>query len=155
VERSDPSARAHPADPPTRLTGRSAVKLHLTLVLGLALCGTAFSIEVVRALDGNSLSWMYVFEWPLFAGFAVYMWWKLLHDVGPRPSFPDAAGRAAEAAAGAGGATAPGGVGAGGGAGEEAGDGEDADLVAWNRYLQALAESDAAVETAEDRPPDR
>ena len=23
-------------------------------------------------------SWMYVFEWPLFAGFAVYMWWNLL-----------------------------------------------------------------------------
>ena len=66
-----------------------------------------------------------------------------------------AAGENVGVAAGAGGATAPGGVGAGGGAGEEAGDGEDADLVAWNRYLQALAESDAAVETAEDRPPDR
>ena len=88
MERSDPSARAHPADPPTRLTGRSAVKLHLTLVLGLALCGTAFSIEVVRALDGNSLSWMYVFEWPLFAGFAIYMWWNLLqgNDRVPRAS---------------------------------------------------------------------
>jgi hypothetical protein len=44
----------------------------------LALCAGAFSIEVVRALDGNKLSWLYVFEWPLFGGFGIYMWWNLL-----------------------------------------------------------------------------
>jgi hypothetical protein len=26
------------------------------------------------------LSWAYVFEWPFFAGYAVYMWRKLLRD---------------------------------------------------------------------------
>jgi hypothetical protein len=36
-------------------------------------------IELSRALGGHSFSWIYVFEWPLFAGFAVYMWWNLLH----------------------------------------------------------------------------
>lgn len=36
--------------------------------------------QVHRALSGNTLSWAYAFEWPFFAGYAVYMWWKLLHD---------------------------------------------------------------------------
>jgi hypothetical protein len=33
-----------------------------------------------RALGGNGLSWAYTFEWPLFAGYAVYIWWQLIHD---------------------------------------------------------------------------
>jgi hypothetical protein len=74
-ESSDPVQ----ATPATRLTGHDAVKLHLTLAGGLALCIAAFYFELLRALGGNSLSWAYVFEWPLFAVFAVYMWWKTLH----------------------------------------------------------------------------
>jgi hypothetical protein len=66
-------------DPPGRLRGADAFRLHLTLVLGLALCISAFIFEVFRALGGNTLSWAYVFEWPIFAGFAIYMWWNLLH----------------------------------------------------------------------------
>jgi DNA-binding transcriptional regulator of glucitol operon len=27
-----------------------------------------------RASDGNTLSWGYTFEWPVFAGFVVFMW---------------------------------------------------------------------------------
>jgi hypothetical protein len=72
-----------PSDPVrsgTRLTGSEAVKLHLTLVAALALCIAAFLFEVRRALGGNELSWAYVFEWPLFAVFAVYMWWTTLHQ---------------------------------------------------------------------------
>jgi hypothetical protein len=61
------------------MTGAAAVKTHLTLLVGLALCGLAFWFELGRALRGNSLSWAYVFEWPLLGLFAVYMWWKLLH----------------------------------------------------------------------------
>ncbi len=64
----------------TRLTGSEAVKLHITLVVGLSLCVAAFIFEVKRALGGNELSWAYVFEWPLFAVFAVYMWWTTLHQ---------------------------------------------------------------------------
>ena len=75
----EPSA---PEQDPTgaRLTGSEAVKLHLTLVGGLILCIGAFVFEVRRALGGNELSWAYVFEWPLFAVFACYMWWSLLHQ---------------------------------------------------------------------------
>jgi hypothetical protein len=63
----------------TRLRGASAAKAHLTLALGVGLCAVAFWFEIGRALGGNALSWAYVFEWPLFAVFAVYMWWKVLH----------------------------------------------------------------------------
>jgi H+/Cl- antiporter ClcA len=69
----------------SRLTGASALKAHVTLVLGVALCVVAFWFELGRALGGNALSWAYVFEWPLLAGFAVYMWWKVLHpDAAPK-----------------------------------------------------------------------
>lgn len=39
--------------------------------------------QVDRALSGNELSWAYVFEWPIFAGYAAYMWWRLIHDQTP------------------------------------------------------------------------
>ena len=62
-----------------RLTGAEAVRAHITLTLGLALCVAAFWFELSRAIGGNSLSWAYVFEWPLLGIFAVYMWWKVIH----------------------------------------------------------------------------
>jgi hypothetical protein len=36
--------------------------------------------QASRALSGNTLSYVYAFEWPLLAGVVVYMWWDLLHD---------------------------------------------------------------------------
>jgi len=81
------SADAAPVRTGDRLTGSEAVKLHVTLATGLALCAAAFAFELARALGGNPLSWAYVFEWPLFAAFAVYLWWNTLHQrrPGPRP----------------------------------------------------------------------
>jgi len=32
------------------------------------------------ALGGNDLGWVYTVEWPAFAVYAVYIWWKLIHD---------------------------------------------------------------------------
>jgi hypothetical protein len=78
VVSSEPEREFRSAVEPTRLTGSDALRLHLTLAGGLAVCIAAFVIELLRALGGHSFSWMYVFEWPLFAGFAVYMWWNLL-----------------------------------------------------------------------------
>jgi len=57
-------------------------RIHLGLVLAEIICVSAFVIEIGRALSGNELSWAYVFEWPMFAGYAVYMWHKLIHDDG-------------------------------------------------------------------------
>ena len=62
-----------------RLRGAEALRLHVTLAVGLLLCAAAFWFELQRALGGNALSWAYVFEWPLLAIFAVYMWSRFLH----------------------------------------------------------------------------
>jgi hypothetical protein len=50
--------------------------------------------QLHRAESGNSLSWAYTFEWPLFAIFAVYFWAKTVRDevyppgqAGPREAF--------------------------------------------------------------------
>ena len=82
--------------------------------------------QVTRALSGNTLSWAYVFEWPLFAGYVVYLWWRLTHD------------RAVAAAGGDAAASAPGGEHRGG---EEEDEDEDEELAAYNRYLASLEES--------------
>ena len=58
----------------------SSFKINLGLFLAELICIPAFIIEVKRALDGNTLSWAYVFEWPLLGGYAVYMWHKLLQE---------------------------------------------------------------------------
>jgi len=80
VNSVDPPDRSDPEHVGERLTGAEAVKLHVTLAAGLTLCVAAFLFEVKRALGGNELSWAYVFEWPMFAVFAVYMWWTTLHQ---------------------------------------------------------------------------
>ena len=59
---------------------KNALRVHLGLLLAEVLCIGAFIIEMRRALGGNTLSWAYVFEWPLFAVYAVYMWRKLLQN---------------------------------------------------------------------------
>jgi hypothetical protein len=32
--------------------------------------------QVSRATAGNTLSWAYAFEWPVFAGFVVFLWFR-------------------------------------------------------------------------------
>ncbi|MET7878706.1 hypothetical protein [Micromonospora profundi] len=32
--------------------------------------------QISRATAGNSISWGYAVEWPVFAGFVVYVWWR-------------------------------------------------------------------------------
>ena len=47
------------------------------LFLAELICVSAFILEISRALSGNTLSWAYVFEWPVFAVYALYMWRRL------------------------------------------------------------------------------
>jgi len=60
------------------------------LIIAECVCVPAFIFEISRAIGGNELSWAYVFEWPLFGGYAIYMWHRLLQDergvVKPRQS---------------------------------------------------------------------
>jgi hypothetical protein len=32
------------------------------------------------ARSGNTLSWAYTVEWPLFGIYAIYVWWRLIHE---------------------------------------------------------------------------
>ena len=59
------------------------VYTHLTAAIVIPGCLVLCWWQVTRALSGNTLSWAYVFEWPIFAGYGAFMWWKLIHD--PRP----------------------------------------------------------------------
>lgn len=122
---------------PIRLRGRDAVRLHLTLAAGLALCSGGFAFELWRALGGHAFSWLYVFEWPIFAAFAIYLWWYLLHGYDrvrrPHPATPGVlAGRDDKTVA------AGGGFGTGGEAGT------DEQLQAWNRYVRDLQAGESA-----------
>ena len=48
--------------------------------------------QISRATAGNSLSWGYAVEWPVFAGFVVYVWWREVQLArAPRPREPPTA----------------------------------------------------------------
>jgi hypothetical protein len=123
-----------------------ALKLHaviLVVVPGfMALC----IWQLYRAVHGNELSWAYVFEWPFFAAYAVYMWWRFVHEA------PDAATVSADSDAAPASGTAhtaeeDAEEGAAQGAvqgGEDHAD-EDAELAAYNEYLAQLAARDKAA----------
>jgi hypothetical protein len=57
-----------------------AIKLHVMAVLVIGVCLTAGWWQLQRALGGNGQSWAYTLEWPFFAAYAGWMWWKLLHE---------------------------------------------------------------------------
>lgn len=108
---------------------RRAIGLHVTLALTLPAFLALGWWQLRRALDGNSLSWAYTFEWPLFAAYAVFMWWRLVHE---QPGLVDQTatsgpdGPAATSALDAGPDAEP-----------------DEDLAAYNAYLADLATQDA------------
>jgi hypothetical protein len=132
VTSPEPTEDARSIHRPGRVTGRAALRLHLMLAGGLTLCAGAFSIEVLRALGGNTLSWLYVFEWPFFACFGIYMWRNLLNggDTDPTSS-QDAAMATIPGVT----ATTP--------------DAEqDEALAAWNRYLGEMRDAEL---TAQDQ----
>lgn len=115
---------------------------HLTALVVVPGCLALGWWQLNRALSGNTLSWVYTFEWPFFAGYAVFVWWRIVHtepvqhaaapgqprearrggDAGkpPRPEHDDLAR-------------------------EEQREEEDAELAAYNRYLAQLAEQDEAA----------
>lgn len=104
--------------------------------------------QVSRAAAGNAISWGYAVEWPIFAGFVVFVWWREVRH----------ALRAAPAPAPGGEVTAPASDDHRAASGEDGterpragirrpvrvtrvpdGPGEDdADLAAYNRYLSWL-----------------
>jgi hypothetical protein len=59
---------------------RRCIGLHVLTLLLVSSFILATWWQYGAALGGNGLSWAYVFEWPAFALYAIYMWWKLIHD---------------------------------------------------------------------------
>ena len=51
--------------------------LMVLIVLGMLALG---DWQFHRAESGNSLSWAYTFEWPIFAGFVIVFWAKTIKD---------------------------------------------------------------------------
>ena len=90
---------------------------HVGLVVATSICVSAFSFEVIRALDGNSLSWAYVFEWPVLCAYGFFMWRRLVREergiqvAQVRRAAPD----------------------------------DDAELDAWNAYLAELHAAEATT----------
>jgi hypothetical protein len=132
-----------------------ALRLHAVILIVvpgfMALCVW----QIYRAVGGNELSWAYVFEWPFFAGYAIYMWWRFVHEAPEptpvtatppttreklaAPSVPDDSGAVAPAT--------PEERGDRGSRGErdQRQEAEDAELAAYNEYLAQLAERDKAA----------
>lgn len=67
---------------------RRALGLHLTLATVLPGFGALTWWQIGRAISGNTLSYVYSFEWPLFAAYAIYLWWKLVHEAPTRDQQP-------------------------------------------------------------------
>jgi len=127
--------------------------MHVALLLFVPGCVALTWWQVSRALGGNTLSWVYTFEWPIFGGYAVYMWWKLVHDEPVRAApAPGEAGSEGPAPAATGvpsaddpsrtgpvpGAGAPTDEGPGAGPDSDEADQQDEELAAYNRYLAEL-----------------
>jgi hypothetical protein len=62
-----------------RWLSRRAIFLHLGFLLFVPFCILATWWQITRAEDGNGLSYLYTFEWPVFAALGVYFWWQFLH----------------------------------------------------------------------------
>ena len=54
--------------------------MHAALLVIVPGCLIAAWWQLHQALDGNSLSWAYTFEWPCFAVIATVAWWHLIHE---------------------------------------------------------------------------
>jgi hypothetical protein len=53
---------------------------HVFVILSVLVMLWLGTWQLHRAESGNSLSWAYTFEWPLFATFAVVFWVKTIQD---------------------------------------------------------------------------
>jgi hypothetical protein len=67
---------------------RRAITLHVALIVAVPMFLTLGAWQLRRALGGNLLSWAYTFEWPFFAAYAGWMWWRLVHEESATPAEP-------------------------------------------------------------------
>ncbi len=125
---------------------RRACLIHLTAIIVIPACAFLAWWQTTRALDGNALSWAYAVEWPVFAVYGTYLWWKLIHDGDRRATAADVAAGVVAGAPDEETGGVPGTVRADRSTerGEVADwtlveDEEDPELAAYNRYLAKLS----------------
>lgn len=107
-----------------------ALWLHAALVVWVTGCVAASVWQVGRAIQGNTLSYMYSFEWPFFAVIGVVGWWALIHVDATEEALPTS--RVAQEQEVRTAATH---------ARERDRANEDAELAAYNDHLAALADT--------------
>jgi len=78
--RSESSLKSRAAVTRKRWLSRRALLLHVEVLVVAPGCAIAGWWQATRALAGNGLSWFYSVEWPVFALFAIWGWWHLLHE---------------------------------------------------------------------------
>ena len=116
-----------------------ALRLHAVILVVVPAFMALCVWQIERATSGNELSWAYVFEWPFFAAYAVYMWWRLLHatpETAPAAAAGDRSGEDGRRTPQEGRDAAE---------RRDERDKEDAELVAYNAYLARLAARDRAA----------
>jgi hypothetical protein len=109
--------------------------LMVLVVLGMLALG---DWQFHRAESGNSLSWAYTFEWPVFAVFVIVFWAKTIKDEFRPPASAEGLDSVALPAGRDGVAEAGLGVGPGGLSAADAPDEDDDELAAYNAYLARL-----------------
>lgn len=63
-----------------RLLSPRWLAVHALALVLIAVCVALGIWQYRRASGGNTLSWAYTFEWPLFAAFVVWMWVRAVRD---------------------------------------------------------------------------
>ncbi|MGC4807123.1 hypothetical protein [Micromonospora sp. DT233] len=74
-----------------RLWTPAWVARHLAMVAAVAAFLALGWWQVTRAAEGNASSWGYAVEWPVFAGFVIFVWWRELRHALRSPADGDRA----------------------------------------------------------------
>ncbi len=65
---------------------KNVLRIKFGITLALIICASAGWFETTRALSGNTLSWVYAFEWPFLGIYGIFMGRRLLaEERGTRP----------------------------------------------------------------------
>jgi hypothetical protein len=56
-----------------------AIGLHIALILWVLICALAAWWQVGRAIQGNSLSFLYSIEWPVIGVLGILAWYSMLN----------------------------------------------------------------------------
>lgn len=112
----------------SKYTSPRSLGLHILLVVWIAMCAVAAWWQVGRAIQGNSLSFLYAIEWPVFAVLGVLGWFALLNmervsdeEIAERRAYEERMRAEARAAR------------------EVQAGGEDPNLAAYNEHLAELS----------------